>query len=326
MIFLPTILVNGYAYPFISQDILREWLPSLTYTASFSYGFTPNGDIVNLNDDAVLNTVQQSGGQALMVLTPFDDDGNFNSNLISELLNNDVGTERIIENILTVLRSKGFAGVDFDFEYLLPQERDKYTALVRRSREILNNLGYLVTVTLAPKTSTEQKGLLYEGHDYKGMGEAANYVLLMTYEWGYMFGPPMAVAPYNQVRRVIEYGLTQIPPEKIWMGMANYGYDWTLPFIQGESKAERLSNPEAEARAARYGAVIHFDEPAQSPYYTYTDSQGNAHEVWFENAASWRAKLNLIPEFNLAGIGIWNVMDRFPQGMTLLNQMFTIAK
>lgn len=323
---MPTIIVNGYAYPFISQETLREWLPSLTYTASFSYGFTPNGDIVDLNDEAVLNTVRYAGGLTLMVLTPFDEDGNFNSNLVTELLNNATAPDRLIENILTILRSKGFSGVDFDFEYLFPQERDKYTALVRKAREILNNQGYIVTVALAPKTSTEQKGLLYEGHDYKGMGEAANYVLLMTYEWGYMFGPPMAVAPYHQVRRVIEYGLTQIPPEKIWMGMANYGYDWTLPFVQGESRAERISNPEAAARAARYGVPILFDELAQSPYYTYTDAQGRFHEVWFENAASWRAKLNLIPEFNLAGIGIWNVMDRFPEGIALLNRMFSIQK
>ena len=130
----------------------------------------------------------------------------------------------------------------------------------------------------------------------------------------------MAVAPYNHVRRVLQYGLSEIPPQKIWMGMANYGYDWTLPFVAGESKAERLSNPAAEARALRYGAVIRFDETAQSPFYLYTDGLGREHEVWFENAASWRAKLNMIPEFGLSGIGIWNVMDPFPQGIEVLNQ------
>lgn len=136
----------------------------------------------------------------------------------------------------------------------------------------------------------------------------------------------MAVAPYNNVRRVIEYGISEIPPEKIWMGMANYGYDWTLPYVKGESRAEKISNPEAEARAVRYNAVVQFNELAQTPFYIYTDEQGRDHEVWFENAASWRAKLNLIPEFGLAGIGIWNVMDPFPQGITVLNEMFTIKK
>ena len=78
-------------------------------------------------------------------------------------------------------------GVDFDFEYVFAENRDQYTDLVRRTRIKLNEEGYLVTVTLAPKTSADQKGLLYQGHDYRGMGQAANFVLLMTYEWGYTY-------------------------------------------------------------------------------------------------------------------------------------------
>ncbi len=323
---MPELIVNGYAYPFISQNVFNEWLPSLTYASSFSYGFMPNGDIINLNDAELIAAAKAAGTQTLMVLTPLDENGIFSSNLASEMLNTPSASDTLIENILFILREKGMNGVDFDFEFLLPQDRDKYTALVLKTREILNSQGYIVTVTLAPKTSSEQKGLLYEGHDYGGMGYAADFTLLMTYEWGYTYGPPMAVAPYNQVRRVIEYGLTQIPAHKIWMGMANYGYDWTLPFIQGESRAERISNPEAVARAARYGVTIQFDELAQSPYYFYKDSFGREHEVWFENTASWRAKLNLIPEFGLAGIGVWNVMDSFPEGIAVLNESFTIKR
>lgn len=318
---MPAITVNGYAYPFISQNILKEWLPSLTYTSSFSYGFTADGQLVDLDDAALLSTVYDFGVQALLVLTPFDSTGVFNSNLVTQLLNNQEASDRLIGEMLETVRSKGMSGVDFDFEFLLPADRDLYTAMVRKTREIFNAEGYIVTVALAPKTSADQKGLLYEGHDYGGMGYAANYTLLMTYEWGYKFGPPMAVAPYDQVRRIIEYGLTEIPVAKILMGMANYGYDWTLPFVQGQSEAERISNPEAVARAARYGAVIRFDEVAQSPYYTYTDTAGRQHEVWFENEASWNAKLNLVPEFGLAGISIWNIMDRFPEGMQLINNV-----
>ena len=69
-----------------------------------------------------------------------------------------------------------------------------------------------------------------------------------------------------------------------------------------------------------------FDELAQSPYYFYTDAENRRHEVWFENAASWRAKFNLIYEFSLAGISIWNIMHRFPEGIFVLNDMFTVIK
>lgn len=136
----------------------------------------------------------------------------------------------------------------------------------------------------------------------------------------------MAVAPLNQVRRVIEYGVSEIPPDQILMGIPNYGYDWRLPFVRGESKAEKISNDEATARASRYGAEIQFDEPSQSPYYYYTDESGIEHVVWFENAASWRAKLQLVSEYGLAGISYWNIMDYFPAGAEVLRGLYMVAK
>ena len=87
--------------------------------------------------------------------------------------------------------------------------------------------------------------------------------------WGYTYGPPMAVAPINKVREVLEYALTKIPSEKIHLGIPNYGYDWTLPFVKGSSKATTIGNIEAIQIAITHGASIQFDEIAQSPYFTY---------------------------------------------------------
>lgn len=320
------ILVNGYAYPSISPETLNAWLPDLTFVSPFSYGFTKEGQLIDLQDETILQPAAAAGVKSLMVLTPLDSQGVFSNELVKALMENPQAQVRLLENILNTIQNKGLFGVDFDFEYVLPENRDQYTSLVRAAREKLNEAGYLVTVALAPKTSAEQEGLLYQGHDYKGMGQAANLVLLMTYEWGYTYGPPMAVAPLNQVRRVIEYGVSEIPPDQILMGIPNYGYDWRLPFVRGESKAEKISNDEATARASRYGAEIQFDEPSQSPYYYYTDESGIEHVVWFENAASWRAKLQLVSEYGLAGISYWNIMDYFPAGAEVLRGLYMVAK
>lgn len=136
----------------------------------------------------------------------------------------------------------------------------------------------------------------------------------------------MAVAPLNAVRRVIEYGLTEIPSEKILMGIPNYGYDWKLPFIKGESKAEKITNDDAVARAADYGVPIMFDEQAMSPYYRYTDEDNIEHEVWFENRQSIEAKLSLIDEYQLAGISWWNIMSRFSIGTEEVINTFNVIK
>lgn len=186
---------------------------------------------------------------------------------------------------------------------------------------VLNTLGYQVSVALAPKYSDNQPGVLYEGMDYGGLGAAANWVVLMTYEWGYTYGPPMAVAPINQVRRVVEYALTKIPSEKICLGVPNYGYDWPLPYERGVTAAQTLGNIEAVQIAVFYGVPILFDETAKSPYFRYWQ-YGVEHEVWFEDVRSWKEKFRLVEEYGLRGITVWQLMKLFRAGWVLLDSMF----
>lgn len=191
-------------------------------------------------------------------------------------------------------------------------------------REALNPLGCPVIVALAPKTSAAQRGLLYEAHDYTLLGAAANAVFLMTYEWGYAYGPPMAVAPLGQVRAVLDYALTAVAPEKIFMGIPLYGYDWPLPFVSGETRAESLSPVQAVERALRHDIAIQYDAAAQAPYYHYTDRGGREHAVWFEDARSIEAKLHLADEYHLQGVGYWNLTRPFPQNWAVLASLFDI--
>ena len=127
----------------------------------------------------------------------------------------------------------------------------------------------------------------------------------------------MAVAPINKVRQVVEYALTKIPPSKISLGIPNYGYNWTLPFVQGSSKATTIGNIEAVQIAVANNAAIQFDETAQSPYFHYV-SEGLSHEVWFEDVRSLSAKFGLVKEFNLRGMGYWQIMQLFRANWLLL--------
>lgn len=308
-------IVNGYAYPSISEETLNWWLPRLSWVASFSYGFTEDGELINLEDANLIIPANQAGVRPMMVLTPLDAQGNFNDNIAIRIFENPNARENLISNIEANIRNKNMGGVDFDFEYLAAEYADDYVRLIADTRQRLRPLDCLTTVALAPKVSTDQPGLLYQGHDYAGMGQAADYCLLMTYEWGYTYGPPLPVSPINSVRRVLDYGLSQIPAEKILMGMSNYGYDWKLPFVQGESKAEKLTNYQALARAEYYGVNVEYDEEAQTPFFTYTAPDRSEHIVWFENEQSWRARLALVSEYGLAGISIWNIMHIFYGGI-----------
>lgn len=319
------VTANGYAYPFISPWVLQQTLPYLTNLLVFSYGFTTEGELVPpaVSDDWMIAEAMNFSVSPILTLTPLGADGRFNNNLIHAVVTNETAKENLIQNLLQAMPEKNFRGVDVDFEYILAEDRDLFTAVVAELRDRMNQEGYIVSVALAPKTSADQQGLLYEGKDYRGLGEAANEVLLMAYEWGYTYGPAMAVAPLNKVRQVVEYALTEIPAEKINLGIPNYGYDWTLPYVRGESKAVTIGNVEAVQIAIENGVPIQFDETAQSPYFTYVQ-EGREHEVWFEDVRSLQQKYNLLTEYNLKGIGVWQIMRLFRASWLLYASMFYI--
>ncbi len=323
---LGDIIVNGYAYPFINRIVLRQTLPFLTNLLIFTYGFTAEGELIPVDDDELIAIAEEFGVAPIMVLAPMTPDGNFNSEIAHSIFINPEAQEILVNNILATLGQKGYRGVDIDFEFVLPTDKEAFISFVQNMKNALGPSGYQVMAALAPKTSSEQPGLLYEAHDYERIGNIVDLVLLMTYEWGYLFGPPMATAPANMVRRVLDYGVTVIDPNKILMGMPNYAYDWALPFIQGETMAEALSNIEALERAEIHNVSIEFDEQAQAPFYYYTDAEGIAHVVWFDDARSMDAKFRLINEFNLTGIGYWQIMNFFPQSWIIASTLYNIIK
>ena len=324
-----TAAVSGYAYPFISPWVLEQTLPYLTELRVFSYGFTMEGELLppsyGEDDEWMIAQAVRFDTQPILTLTPFGPDGNFNNQLIHSVVNDEAYTANLIQNLLDTMGRKGYTGIDIDFEYIMAQDRDAFSAFVRQVAETMRAAGYHTSVALAPKTSADQAGLLYEGKDYRALGEAADSVLLMTYEWGYTYGPPMAVAPINQVRRVVEYAVTEIPAGKIDLGIPNYGYDWPLPYEKGVTKASTINNIQAVRIAVEHGAEIRFDSLAESPYFTYEEN-GVGHEVWFEDVRSLQAKFRLMEEYNLRGCGYWQIMQWFRANWLLLQDYFYILK
>lgn len=316
-----TISSLGYAYPFAEQSVLERAMQTVMYLSPFTYGFTLTGDIINLDDYQIRETAFSQNKKCLMHLSTLTEEGGFSSEQGSELLNTRTVWETLKNNIIEIIREKNFSGIDVDFEYLPREDYMNYADFISYLRENLNPLGYLVVVAVSPKTSDSQPGDFYESHNYYLLGQAANYVFVMTYEWGYTYGPPQAVSPITGVTNVLEYALTRIPPEKILLGISNYAYDWTLPYVQGKSRAVLIGNEEAVRIADEVGAEIIFDPVSKSPYFNYY-KDGNLHTVWFEDARSIFERLKLVEDYNLRGIGIWNLMRPFAALYNLIYSMF----
>ena len=316
---------SGYAYPFISPWVLGETLPFLTKIFVFSYGFTEDGDLIEpwKDDTWLIDEAARRGVEPILTLTPMGEEGTFNNFLASRIFRNLDAQQKLIWQLGEVMRSKGYKGVDLDFEYILAEDRQLYVDFAARLAAVMHAFGYTVSAAVPAKTSADQKGLLYEGIDFKGLGEVLDEIFIMAYEWGYTYGPPMAIAPLYIVRQVVEYALTEVPREKLVLGIPNYGYDWPLPFVQGTTKARTTGNVEAVQRAIDFGAEIFYAERAASPYFNYwQDSVW--HQVWFEDVRSYRAKFDLIREFGLKGGGFWSVMQLFRAGLLLMDGTFDI--
>ena len=318
--------VSGYAYPFIDRTLLRRTLPYLTWLTVFTYGFTPEGELIQPDDAEIVAIAREYGVAPVLLLSTLTDEGTFSNELASALLRDPALQDQLLTRILAVMLEKGYRGMDIDFEYVLPQDADAYARFVQTAADRLRDAGYFTVVSFAPKTSADQPGLLYEAHDYAALGAAADYAFLMTYEWGYTYGPAMAIAPLNKVEQVLSYAVTAVAPDKLLMGIPNYAYDFTLPFVAGESRARSLGNLAAAELAVEKGADILFDPVAKAPFFRYTGEDGAVHEVWFEDARSVDASLSLLRQFVLTGAGYWNIMRWFPQNWLILSRRFRILK
>ncbi len=313
-----TIEIFGYAYGFIRDDILEESSLYIRELLPFSYGYNVDGTLIPMNDDRLLQQANRIGLRKRMVITPLDVNERFNNQLVVMVLSDATMRENFITNIMQTMTDKGYQALDIDFEFIPGGFRDAYVAFIAEVRARLAPQGYQVSVAVPPKIADDQPGLLYEGIDYAGIGEVADTVFLMTYEWGYKFGPPMAVAPIPSVRRVLDYAVSVIPREKLDMGIPNYAYDWPLPYERGVTEAETIGNVEAVRRAFQYGAQIQYDEQSQAPFFSYT-LDGVEHVVWFEDVRSIAAKYDLIAEYEFRGGGYWNLMREFRQNWMYVN-------
>lgn len=308
--------------------IVNKYAPYLTYFSVSSYRVTASGEFTPIDDSAVLNAIEGTNAVPILVVSNFTGQ-EFSPDITRELFTNETARERFVTNLIEILASKNYFAVNIDFEENYPEDREQYNEFLRYITPRIKEQGVLVSTTLAPKISATEQVAWFGGldHDYAAHGEIVDFVNLMTYDIGGWFsGPPLAVSPLPIMRDVLNYATSVIPNEKIMLGLPLYGYDWQLPFNPDVDYAQTIGPREAVNLARDRGAIIKYDYNVQAPYFSYFDNDGNEHIVWFEDARSIEAKLNLINDFNLRGASYFILGRSFPENWALLSEMFTIEK
>lgn len=307
-------------------DQVRETSLYLTYLALFSFEARRDGSLKAPAIDPLPMLAEQNNASIAMVVSNLEDN-QFSAELARDIFQSVAVQNLLLDNIIAEAKRIGnISDIHFDFERIPGDQREAYNNFLRKAVSRMHAEGYTVSTALAPKTRADQPGEWFLGHDYKAHGEIVDFVMLMTYEWGYSAGPPMAVSPLPQVEQVVQYALTEIPANKILLGQNLYGYDWTLPFVPGGQYAVALSPQHAIEVAKQYNAAIQFDYTANSPYFNYYDEQGRSHIVWFEDARSIQGKFDLVKRLNLRGVGYWKLGLPFPQNWQLIGSNFNVVK
>lgn len=304
---------------------VKERVDALTYLAMFSYEVKRDGSVKAPSIDSIPTIARNAGTFNALVVSNLENFA-FNADLAHALFIDEKAQNQLFGNLIQIANEVGYSDIHFDFELLHPEDRDLYTNFLRKARDRFHKAGFTVSAAIVPKTNDSRTGI-YGAHDYAAIGSIVDFVTLMTYEWGYTYSAPQAVSPIGPVTEVVQYAVSQIPSNKVFLGQNLYGYDWSKPYPpEGGKAAKAISPQQATLLAVKENASIVYDYVAQAPHFTYTDAQGVFHEVWFEDARSIQAKFDLIKRFKLKGIMYWKLGLSFPQNWVLLEDNFTIRK
>ncbi|MGB8454477.1 MAG: LysM peptidoglycan-binding domain-containing protein [Anaerocolumna sp.] len=297
-----TIATNGFAYPFIDTKTLQMTLPYLTYLTVYSYTVSAAGDLNNLEDEDLIELAKAYGTEPLMMIIPASHNNEEAMEVVGSIISDITIEDRFISQILQILETKGYSGVSFHTPYIHPRYRENYRRHATKMLDRITSAGYKVMDTFENPIF---------GFDYKFMTGGLSGITLIVYEFGYSDRLSLGTLCTENYRRIIEDFTKMVPSDMVSFGLPMQGYIYQLPFIPGSSQGRAISYKSALELAVQNDAQIIYDPLTNSVSFYYYS--GDEYLVRFWDARSYDVFLKLVPEFNLYGVGIWNIMQWFPQ-------------
>ncbi len=215
-----------------------------------------------------------------------------------------------IDNIVKLVISKKYHGIDIDYENLNPEDREEFSIFIKNLAKALRAKNKKLAVNVTAKVSEAKTGWTPDAQDWSAIGEYADEVRIMAYEYSSADSRPGPIAPIGWLEDVLEFAISRIPNHKIIVGIPLYGYDWS------EGSADSLVWEEI----VELGEAI-LDKKTQSVWFEYV-KDGVHHQVWFENALTTAAKLKLIKSFHLGGINFWRLGGEDPQTWPVVGELY----
>lgn len=278
-----------------SYNSVSAYASYMTSIATFSYKITPWGSLEGNTPYQTVHLAKSRGLRPLVLIHNFN--GSFDPALADSILGNTDNRRNLISNLLNTVRNNGYSGVNIDIEGIYQSDRSNYVNFLKEVKQSLAPYGLSVTVAIPAKDYDNQWNSWSNGYDYQGIGQVADQIVIMTYDENWGGNGPVASLPW--VTRVVQYAVSQIPRQKILLGIATYGYDSPGNKSYGMKYIKNTILPS-------WGGQSLWNDQYNEPYYTYWYN-GTQHTIWYEDERSNAYKLNLVNQYNLAGIGIWRL-------------------
>lgn len=237
---------------------------------------------------------------------------NGSGSVIDNMLANPAARANLISQIVKLVELSKTDGVVIDFELLNDADGPYLTEFMKALNAELKPKNKQIVMAVMPVTSPQVETWLAE-YNYRDLAQYVDYLHIMTYDKHYRTSAPGAISPIDWTKQVLAYAKSAgVPAAKILLGIPYYGRDWA-PTADGKWDSTAFGLTKAKELAAQNKAEIKREtsaaDPVGVPYFTYTvtnpDSTQVQHTVYFDDEKSWDAKLSLLDEYGLGGIGPW---------------------
>ena len=220
--------------------------------------------------------------------------GEFQSKTVTALLQNKKKRQTLIREMLQSCQRHHFVGLNIDFEEVQTSSNEALTAFVKELSDAFHQHGLYVTQDI-------QSG--NEDYDVRELAKYDDYLMLMAYDEHNTVSAPGPVSSQQWTGKLLDAVASQIPEQKIILGIGAYGYDWTNKGDNNQS----ISIHDAMSLAADSETPINFDSNTYSLNFSYDDENDVTHQVYFNDAATNFNTMRYGCEYGVAGFSVWRL-------------------
>ncbi len=309
----------GYyiTYDSTSLTSLKAHIGQLDIVAPYFYELNADGTIKNdlLQPDA-LTVMRNSNVKIVPMIKNLSRWDDFHNTVAT-----DVQRDAIAQRLADLVTQNKYDGINIDFEAVNASDAPLITDLMARISAKFKPLNKLVTQAVIARSS-DVPSTWGGAYDYAALAKYDDYMLVMAYDFHSAGGSAGAVAPIGWIQDVLTYATSRFPASRLLLGIGLYGYNWDTT---AKSTATSARFDQVAAFLAKPGATGGYDETDQAPWVKYVDDQQHQHELWYENAKSFGAKIQLMINDQLAGFGVWRLGQEDPAVWTVISTLNTPA-